>query len=294
MSVKINEQIVPLGGNRPGGVYAKTYITIHETGNFKPDATAKAHANWMSNGSNGETGYHYTVDENEAYHHIPDGEKAWHAGDGANGTGNLHSIGIEICVNQGADFEKAKKNAAWLAAKLAKDNNIPLDHIVQHNHWSGKDCPQTIRKTGKWNTFLSDCKAYYNETTGTGTVSGTIKAGTLVKLSANAVYYSGAKIPDWVKNQNWIVKSVSGDRAVIDQNEKKTNSINSPVNVKYLTTVSGSVSGSASTAVKKSIDEIAKEVIAGKWGNGTDRKNRLTAAGYDYETVQKRVNELLK
>lgn len=44
---------------------------------------------------------------------------------------------------------------------------------------------------------------------------------------------------------------------------------------------------------KKSIDEIAREVINGKWGNGADRKNRLTAAGYDYAAVQSRVNKLL-
>ena len=44
---------------------------------------------------------------------------------------------------------------------------------------------------------------------------------------------------------------------------------------------------------KKSIDELAKEVIQGKWGNGTERKEKLTAAGYDYATVQKRVNEML-
>ena len=44
---------------------------------------------------------------------------------------------------------------------------------------------------------------------------------------------------------------------------------------------------------KKSVDVIAKEVINGKWGNGDDRKNRLTGAGYDYNTVQAKVNELL-
>ena len=44
----------------------------------------------------------------------------------------------------------------------------------------------------------------------------------------------------------------------------------------------------------KSVDELAKEVIAGKWGNGDDRKNRLTDAGYSYDEVQKRVNEMLK
>jgi len=44
----------------------------------------------------------------------------------------------------------------------------------------------------------------------------------------------------------------------------------------------------------KTVEELAKEVIDGKWGNGDDRKNRLTAAGYDYSAVQAKVNELLK
>ena len=43
---------------------------------------------------------------------------------------------------------------------------------------------------------------------------------------------------------------------------------------------------------KKSVDEIAKEVIEGKWGNGAVRKSKLTKAGYNYAEVQKRVNEL--
>lgn len=43
----------------------------------------------------------------------------------------------------------------------------------------------------------------------------------------------------------------------------------------------------------KSVDELAHEVIRGDWGNGQDRINRLTAAGYDYNAVQARVDELL-
>lgn len=43
----------------------------------------------------------------------------------------------------------------------------------------------------------------------------------------------------------------------------------------------------------KSTDAIAREVIAGKWGNGVDRKNRLTKAGYNPTTIQKRVNQIL-
>lgn len=45
--------------------------------------------------------------------------------------------------------------------------------------------------------------------------------------------------------------------------------------------------------VDKSIEAIAKEVIAGKWGNGNIRINNLIKAGYDYSAVQAKVNELL-
>lgn len=44
---------------------------------------------------------------------------------------------------------------------------------------------------------------------------------------------------------------------------------------------------------KKSVDEIAREVLQGLWGNGAEREKRLTAAGYDYAAVQQRVNALL-
>ena len=49
-----------------------------------------------------------------------------------------------------------------------------------------------------------------------------------------------------------------------------------------------------STSVNKSNEEIAKEVVAGKWGNGNARKTALTKAGYDYKTIQSLVNKLLK
>lgn len=58
----------------------------------------------------------------------------------------------------------------------------------------------------------------------------------------------------------------------------------------YITTESGTA---VTTSSKKSIDEIAREVIQGLWGNGQDRKDRITKAGYDYSAVQKKVNELL-
>ena len=57
-------------------------------------------------------------------------------------------------------------------------------------------------------------------------------------------------------------------------------------------TVQGTVAKKETFA--KSVDELAKEVIRGDWGNGQERKEKLTEAGYDYVIIQKSVNELLK
>ena len=47
------------------------------------------------------------------------------------------------------------------------------------------------------------------------------------------------------------------------------------------------------TGVKKSVSELAKEVIAGKWGVGDTRKKKLTSAGYNYNAIQTEVNKIL-
>ena len=52
-------------------------------------------------------------------------------------------------------------------------------------------------------------------------------------------------------------------------------------------------SAMATSEKKKSVAIVAQEVIAGKWGTGSTRKKRLEAAGYDYNAVQKKVNEIL-
>lgn len=62
----------------------------------------------------------------------------------------------------------------------------------------------------------------------------------------------------------------------------------------FITTQAGKPVAGKKETPKKSVTEIAKEVIAGKWGNGDDRKKKITAAGYDYSAVQKKVNELMK
>ena len=148
--------------NRPGrDTNPDSWITIHETGNTAAGADAAAHGNYLDSdaGEKDMVSWHYTVDDHAIVQHLPDYETAYHAGDGAAGPGNATSIGIEICVNAGGDFAKAKANAAALVRLLMAEHGIPIDHVVQHNHWSGKDCPYNIRHTaGAWEGFLALCR----------------------------------------------------------------------------------------------------------------------------------------
>ena len=147
--------------NRPGGSNPCKYITIHETGNAAKGADAVAHAAYLDSdaGKRDMVSWHYTVDDHAIVQHLPDYETAYHAGDGKDGPGNTTSIGIEICVNAGGDFEAAKANAAALVRLLMEEHGIPLGNVVQHNHWNGKDCPKTIRATaGAWEAFLALCR----------------------------------------------------------------------------------------------------------------------------------------
>ena len=159
----IQEHIISDGReNRPGrDTNPDTYITIHETGNAAKGADAAAHGAYLDSaaGEDALVSWHYTVDDHAIVQHLPDYETAYHAGDGKDGPGNTTSIGIEICVNAGGDFEAAKANAAALVRLLMEEHGIPLDNVVQHNRWNGKDCPKTIRATaGAWEAFLALCR----------------------------------------------------------------------------------------------------------------------------------------
>lgn len=102
--------------------------------------------------------------------------------------------------------------------------------------------------------------------------SNEIKVGSLVKLSADAIYYSGKTIPDWIKAVNWYVKSISGDRVVIDKSEDGKYSICSPVNVKYLSlvnSVSDALSGGDSCAFDPYKVKVTADVLNIRKGAGT-------------------------
>ncbi|MBH8609431.1 N-acetylmuramoyl-L-alanine amidase [Thermoactinomyces sp. CICC 10521] len=156
--MEIKQLLIPASNTktRPGIKMTPKYITVHETDNTAAGANAAAHAKLQFNGNSRTASWHFTVDDHEIWQSIPEDEIAWHAGDG-HGTGNMESLAIEICVNSNGDFEKAKANAIWLIHYLMDKHGIPIDRVVPHQHWSGKNCPRHILTY--WNTFINQIKS---------------------------------------------------------------------------------------------------------------------------------------
>jgi len=136
------------------GTNARTHLTIHETANTGRGANANAHARLQAGGNSRKASWHWQVDDIEAVRSYEHTAICIHAG---NRQGSATSIAIEICVNSDGNRAKALANAAELAARICRDESIPLERIVQHHHWSGKNCPTGIRagQPMGWASFLS-------------------------------------------------------------------------------------------------------------------------------------------
>ena len=139
-------------------------IVIHNTDNFRAGADAKAHAEWLASDTNTGMSWHYAVDDHSIYQCLPHNRGAFHVGKnyGSNnlfatygGRNHRNTIGIEMCVNKGYDYEKAFQNTVKLTRHLMKELNIPAERVFQHYDICSKDCPSQIRKHGDWARFKS-------------------------------------------------------------------------------------------------------------------------------------------
>ena len=133
-----------------------------------------------------------------------------------------------------------------------------------------QDCKKAIKNV---NSFMS--KYNFNQNQFDALVSFAFNVGSINQLTA-----SGTRTLEQISSKITAYNK-SGGRVIaglIKRRAKEKELFDTPT----------------STTVKKSNEEIVKEVIAGKWGNGNARKTALTKAGYDYKNIQSLVNKLLK
>lgn len=162
--IEVLTQYIPEGRqNRPGIHREIRWIVIHETDNFAKSADAQHHSDYLATNEDDVNSWHYTVDENIIIHQLPDEEVGWHAGDQqTEHGGNMSGVGIEMCVNEGSDFEKTVDNTARLAAVLLESYNLKIDALKRHHDFSGKNCPAHFYKEDDWQQFVELVKSYMN------------------------------------------------------------------------------------------------------------------------------------
>ena len=141
--MRIRQQLVRSTARTSAGVNGRQTITIHETANLSAGADAGAHANLQSRLALPTSSWHWTVDDEEAVQSYTHDRRCWHAG--RIGPGLWSSIAIETCVDAGSDWRRTVENLATLTRQIMAQEGIPLDRVVQHNHWSGKNCPTRLR-----------------------------------------------------------------------------------------------------------------------------------------------------
>lgn len=233
-------------------------------------------------------------------------EEKYRAWTSSNGENDHRAVTIEVGnSSSGGQWPIADEDLAMLikwCADVCKRNNIPKLYydgtpngsLTLHEMFAATGCPGPYIKS-KINYICTEVNKLINSTSNSATTPSAPAAtgSTTYKVVTNVYGYMTAA------------------DAVADKNRRRTvtpgtyyvyNETSTAVNVTLTKSVPGAwickaknVTASTSTpsTSKKSVEEIAKEVIAGKWGNGTDRVNKLTAAGYNATTVQAKVNELL-
>lgn len=190
------------------------------------------------------------------------------------------------CVLRHPDA-KIREMIADKAEKAAKNNNVGYDMYQRYTFWAElqkvgydpskittpceADCSSGITAIVRAIGFELGIKKFQNipETTYTEDMRANFTKAGFEVLTAQKY----KKSPDYL---------VRGDILLNDKKHVTTNLTN------------GSKIEEIQNEPKLSIEEVAKLVIAGKYGNGEDRKKRLSADGYDYDAVQAKVNEILK
>jgi hypothetical protein len=192
---------------------------------------------------------------------------------------------VDICKRNGI------KELVWSTNKADRVNHKNGCNMTVHRDYANKSCPGTYlyerhgqiasevnKRLGSTNIKPAPEKpsgGLYRVQTG-AFKSKTNADAMLAKVKAKGFNTYMVKVGDLYKIQVGAFKVKANAEAMMKKLQAAGFSA-------FITTEEGA---------GKSVDELAREVLQGKWGNGAERKKRLEAAGYDYAAVQKKVNQL--
>ena len=247
------------------------------------------------------------------YQVLPWNHRAWHCG----ADGNNTHISFEICEDDLTDatyFGKVYQEAVELCVYLCRLYGLTEKNIICHSEGRDQgiasnhgDVMHWFPKHGKsMDTFRKAVKDQLDSPIGTKEPE---LVGNLyrVQVGAFSKKVNATRKLEAVKSAGFedaFVASVDGNlwRVQVGAYAEKKNAEKMQAELAeagftgFVTRLSGKTETTTAepAAPKKSVEEIAREVIRGKWGNGAERRTKLVAAGYNYAEVQAAVNRLMK
>lgn len=248
-------------------------LSAEECGKIFQNETRKASSHYGI-GKDGEVGL-YVDEENTAY---------------TNGDfdSNSISVTIETSNSEVSDNSPVSDEVLTvlikLVADIAKRNNLGTlvkgQNLTWHQMYAKTSCPGEYLLS-KMDYIVEEANKINDEST---SESEPVLTPDPVPEAVSPVLKSNEEIA------NEVIAGIWGNG-----NDRKVKLTNAGYNFSEIQIIVNNKLGwNSSTSNKKSNDEVAYEVIRGDWGNGEERKNKLTQAGYDYDTIQKIVNYKLK
>jgi hypothetical protein len=252
--------------------FTKKYITVHHNG------ANLTHEGVLSVWKTRRASAHFDVDsKGRVAQYVRLREYAWATG---STVGNELSISIEQANSSfaphwevaEATWKATARLIGWLCYHELKARPS-ASNVLPHRHWSATDCPGPF-VLAHLNAIIVEAQKHYDD----------IKAGnkdhqdpapphkkTIHEVAQEVVAGKWGNGPD--RTHKLLVAGYDPNAVQVEVNR-----ILRGTNKPHLLT----------------INEVAKEVIAGKWGNGVDRIGHLQRAGYDSNAVQAEVNRLLR
>lgn len=271
-----------------GGHKVDKIVVHYNAGNL---SIAGCYSVWQTR----QASAHYQVEEGGRIGQLVwDSDTAWHA---SNFNQNQRSIGIEHAnYSDGTISEKCLDNGAHLVAALCKYFGLGrpewLKNVFPHKYFAATSCPGQIYGSQK-SAYIKRAQQWYDSMTGSGSApsGGSSSSGSSSSGGSSGGSSSSKKTVAQIAKE--VIAGSWGNGNTRKQKLEAAgydyNAVQAEVNRQL--GVSGGSSSSSSN--KKSVSQVAKEVIAGSWGNGDTRKKKLEAAGYNYSEVQAEVNRQL-
>jgi|GEM_PF-903806 len=283
-------------------------ITIHHFATVANVGGARSVAKAFSNSAR-QASANYVVDDNDIILGVDEANRSWCSSSPVN---DHRAVTIETANDGGAPewhvSDKTMANLLNLVVDICKRNGIKKlnftgnadGNLTLHKYFKATNCPGPYLE-GKMKWIAEQVNARLGGTTIPAPAPPTVKYPTVETAGTNDLF-ARVKAGTWNKRAtpekaNNIIGTISnGGTYYIQKFDRMGKWSYLPMLDCWISVEAYNVLRPAQERPltgKKSNEDIAREVIRGDWGNGDERKKRLSAAGYDYAAVQKIVNRML-